>query len=478
MVDETKKEHEQQLETQEGNENLMSEVVDEDLESVEGEAPQADSDVFLGEDNFIEDDFGAENLEDDFFADDDFGDGDFGDDPYSEDDFGDDHPDAPPPKTGSNDFLKKNMNYIIYGVGGLIGAYLIYTTLFSSGGGVPQKTAMQQPPAVQQNAPQQKASGFAQNTNQPQAQKENEKPKGLLMGGLSNQAKQAQNDVNKAENKTSNLIDQKTNRTAVVSPKTWQQPPMPTPISRDGNNAAEIEKTQQPTSSRVISQTPKMQPRAIAAEEKQPPVSQMMSENRVRPQIASPSVAPSQQARVDQDVTNRIERIEAKYESLDRKIDGLAVMVERSLKQQSQNGSSASNDVVMRLEQKLNSLERQVKDVASRPAAREVVTEKKVTRSTRPAPKETSNTKPVTRTYKNAPKSMQGVVPVSKPTSASDAWVLRAAQTGVAWVSKDFSSPIQKVFVGQDVDGLGRVLSISVQQGRWVVETTEGKIVQ
>ena len=114
MVDDIKKEHEQQVENLENNDGLMpglEETPDEDMVDVGSEQPVAE-DNFMAEDDFLEDDFGADELEDEFFADDGFAEGDFGDDPYNEDDFGDDHPAAPVTKSGGgSSFLKDNFNY-------------------------------------------------------------------------------------------------------------------------------------------------------------------------------------------------------------------------------------------------------------------------------------------------------------------------------------------------------------------------------
>ncbi len=468
MVDDIKKEHEQQVENLENNDGLMpglEETPDEDMVDVGSEQPVAE-DNFMAEDDFLEDDFGADELEDEFFADDGFAEGDFGDDPYNEDDFGDDHPAAPVTKSGGgSSFLKDNFNYIIYGVGGLVGAYMIYATLFPS---VPNQQQAMQPPAAQQQTAQQQAPNFGQPQMAPTENKavEDNKPKGMLMGGL-------------AERNTPNLAEQTPNRTAVVSPKTWQQPPMPTPISRDSKQAQDNQPKPvvAPPLKREPTAAPVIQPRMVKKEDSMSEPTPTTSPRRVAPTMMETTTTVDD-AQVKA-LSGRIDQMEKNYSRLDNKLDKLTDMVEKGMQQK---GSSVDNKELSRLEQKLFALENDMRKMAAKPAPQETARPT----ASRPAPVKattaSSSTVPKTavapRTYKNAPKTMQGVVPVQKPTAFSDAWVLRAAQTGVAWVSKDFSSPIQKVFIGQEVDGLGRVLAISVEQGRWVVETTEGKIVQ
>ncbi len=57
-------------------------------------------------------------------------------------------------------------------------------------------------------------------------------------------------------------------------------------------------------------------------------------------------------------------------------------------------------------------------------------------------------------------------------------WELRAAQPGKAWISEKGKQDITAVTVGSSVRGLGKVRSILIQDGRWVVIGSDGRVQQ
>ena len=76
-------------------------------------------------------------------------------------------------------------------------------------------------------------------------------------------------------------------------------------------------------------------------------------------------------------------------------------------------------------------------------------------------------------TKKAAPKKRAPVV-----KRASSQWELRAAQPGKAWVSKKGQSELQPVMVGDNLDGIGRIQSITYQKNQWIVTGSSGSIKQ
>ena len=66
----------------------------------------------------------------------------------------------------------------------------------------------------------------------------------------------------------------------------------------------------------------------------------------------------------------------------------------------------------------------------------------------------------------------------STPKRSSIRWVLKSAQPGQAMISKAGESDMVRVSTGQSLAGIGRVTSISVEEGKWVVRGTNGKISQ
>jgi hypothetical protein len=70
--------------------------------------------------------------------------------------------------------------------------------------------------------------------------------------------------------------------------------------------------------------------------------------------------------------------------------------------------------------------------------------------------------------------------PVAAAPAASPVaqWELRAAQPGRAWVSRPGDRDMQSVEVGQTLPGIGKVIGIVYQDGRWTVQGANGQIRQ
>ena len=57
-------------------------------------------------------------------------------------------------------------------------------------------------------------------------------------------------------------------------------------------------------------------------------------------------------------------------------------------------------------------------------------------------------------------------------------WELRAAMPDKAWIARSGLQTLTPVVVGDMIDGMGRVRSIRMVSGRWVIDTTKGQIRQ
>lgn len=71
--------------------------------------------------------------------------------------------------------------------------------------------------------------------------------------------------------------------------------------------------------------------------------------------------------------------------------------------------------------------------------------------------------------------------PVQKAAAPAvrQAWVLRSAKPGVAWVSEKGSNEMRTISVGDTLSGIGKVTAITTDaSGRWVVNGTRGSIQQ
>ena len=67
--------------------------------------------------------------------------------------------------------------------------------------------------------------------------------------------------------------------------------------------------------------------------------------------------------------------------------------------------------------------------------------------------------------------------PAPKSSSASD-WQLRSAQPGQAIVALKGSNDLKTVAVGDSLNGIGRITSIAIENGKWTVRGTRGSVSQ
>jgi hypothetical protein len=68
------------------------------------------------------------------------------------------------------------------------------------------------------------------------------------------------------------------------------------------------------------------------------------------------------------------------------------------------------------------------------------------------------------------------VAPAPQPTGPS--WILRAASADIAYISKTRTGPLTTVQVGDKIEGLGTIQSISFENNRWIVKGTQRRIRQ
>jgi hypothetical protein len=77
------------------------------------------------------------------------------------------------------------------------------------------------------------------------------------------------------------------------------------------------------------------------------------------------------------------------------------------------------------------------------------------------------------------PAVMQARAPApmpSAPMQAIQAWTLRSAQPGSAWLSLGGSNNLRRVAPGDKIQGLGTIVAIRQIAGKWVVEGTQGSV--
>lgn len=113
--------------------------------------------------------------------------------------------------------------------------------------------------------------------------------------------------------------------------------------------------------------------------------------------------------------------------------------------------SVVDNGDVQRLEETIQNLEKKIEDLSK----------KKVVA----APKKRTSTKKTPAKRK---------APVVKKTN----WELRGASPGQAFVAEKGTQNLRTVNVGDSLNGVGRITSIAVEGGQWVVRGTSGRITQ
>ena len=57
-------------------------------------------------------------------------------------------------------------------------------------------------------------------------------------------------------------------------------------------------------------------------------------------------------------------------------------------------------------------------------------------------------------------------------------WELRSAQPGKALIAPTGSNDMKTVYVGDIIDDIGKITSITVENGKWIIRGTQNNISQ
>ena len=76
------------------------------------------------------------------------------------------------------------------------------------------------------------------------------------------------------------------------------------------------------------------------------------------------------------------------------------------------------------------------------------------------------------------PSRVTPVKPAYKAPKRAAIWVLKGIAQNEAWIAQEGSTDIKKVSVGDTVKGLGRISSIGLENGVWMVRGTQGSVKQ
>ena len=146
-----------------------------------------------------------------------------------------------------------------------------------------------------------------------------------------------------------------------------------------------------------------------------------------------------------------------------------------SAKDQSLDNATAENEA---LSSQLNKAENKISELESKIASLEnqLQSAKSVSDvATQPAKSPTKSTASTASTASAAP-AKAAAAPAPKPKKVYN-WSLRSASPQNATLA-DQNGDMRSVEVGSSVPGLGRIESISVQGGKWVVKGSKGSVSQ
>ncbi len=199
---------------------------------------------------------------------------------------------------------------------------------------------------------------------------------------------------------------------------------------------------------------------------------------------SSPTISSSvaQRSNPAADASADVSALSARLMVLERQIDDLAKAVDKMA------AMTPPSDAVARLSKTVDALSKQVVALKSAPAsASVVVSSRPLVAPSAPAAKdlaaESTSLAPVLSATAASPVVSQPAQRVESqakaPVAAKPvAWVLRAAQSGMAWVSPSKDGDLQRVAVGETLAGVGRIRSIEIKDGAWEITGTKGKIRQ
>lgn len=214
------------------------------------------------------------------------------------------------------------------------------------------------------------------------------------------------------------------------------------------------------------------------------------------PVVTAP-VAPAVDPAVAQEMRSKIESLESRIAEMDREL--------KTLRQQQGEAkpAAASSEVtaadLKALERRIDALATKAASTAAAPAAAKAAPTPLVApKPVAPAPvatpevRNTTMVAPATSTVRTAVGTATGEPVISPqtpraPVASAPAptagkvvqWQLRSAQPGRATLSQQGSQEMRNVGVGDEVPGLGRILSIAQgADGRWVVRGSMGSAAQ
>ncbi len=285
-----------------------------------------------------------------------------------------------------------------------------------------------------------------------------------------------------------------------------EAPPMPTPMHSATEEAAaprqidvltpmpekiaQLEEQQQPA---YLSEPSNKQPGEIIAVEEAPPmpdqpvqepvIEEMAADpepdKELEPQAAPEIVGIEEQSseivetnmaslQVKTVNSDQLEEIYDRIKDLEDEIEGSNDRLAQQIANTNNKINTLTN-MIVKLEESMADLTISSAQQATRPPKTPIATPKpKAIPKDPPKPKAKIDTQPIVK-QKKVERSSKNTGPV---------WELRSAGPGKALIAEKGSSDFKSVKVGDSLAGIGRITSIGVENGKWVVKGTKGRISQ
>lgn len=212
------------------------------------------------------------------------------------------------------------------------------------------------------------------------------------------------------------------------------------------------------------SEETKIQPSALTPHEvtDAPPMPTPMD---MAPPATTTEIAAAPQTEMSPDIVQKLDSIATRLGGIEEQIGNLKDNTARK------GELTEIQTALQRLEKRMGVLDEKIKTASEqKPAAQEKSPE------ARPEKKTEITPRPAPRPEKTAPtKPIAAPQPAAAPPAR---WVLKSALPGKALVAREGDPQILSIEPGANLPGIGRITDIFVEQGRWVVQGTDGRITQ
>lgn len=192
-----------------------------------------------------------------------------------------------------------------------------------------------------------------------------------------------------------------------------------------------------------------------------------ISETAQAPATAQPPASTEALSAIDRKLNTLISRLD----TFEGRISSLETGLHEMSSNVSKSGAAPAPSVdVTGLQDGLKSLESRLASLEKHPAPAAIKD------ADEPAPVAQEPEEPRLVEANPEPAPVKAADPVRSAPPAVTKWILRSAQPGSAMLVPSGGGEMKTVAVGDTLSGIGRIKSIQMEGGRWVVQGTTGKV--